>query len=63
MKPAPHKMPRPKTEAQLSAIGRKGAAASVRAAWLNGDDRPPPTLPVVKWLLRPDPWQTERPET
>lgn len=57
------KLPREKTAAELSAIGRKGAAASVRAAWLNGDDRPKPTLPVVKWLTRPDPWRTEQPET
>lgn len=62
MKPAPHKLPRPKTQAQLSAIGRKGAAASLRAAWLNGNDRPPPTLPVVKWLNRPDPFE-DRPKT
>jgi len=59
MKPAPHQLPRSKTTARLSAIGRRGAEIANRNKMLatEGIDRPKPSMPVVKWLLRPDPFE------
>lgn len=57
MKPKPVKLPRTKTAARLAAIGRRGAEIANRNRMLasEGVDRPKPSLPVVKWLERPDP--------
>jgi hypothetical protein len=57
MKPTPHKIPRPKSEAQMSAIGRKGAAASNKKSWLYDPNRPQPSMPVFKCMSKPDPFE------
>lgn len=55
------KIKRPKTPQQierLRQIGRRGAEATARRRLLEteGFNRPAPSLPRVRWLERPDPF-------
>ena len=52
------KLPKsPQQIKRLREIGRRGAEATARRRLLDseGIDRPSPSLPMVKWLERPDP--------
>lgn len=48
-----------KRQDKMAEIGRRGAAATALRFMLDNPHRPQPSLPRVKWLERPDPFEVE----
>lgn len=49
-------MSQKKRPKNMSELGRRGAAATVKKFWLDDPSRPKPSLAPVAWIHRPDPW-------
>lgn len=53
-------MSQKKRPKNMSELGRRGAAATVKKFWLDDPSRPKPSLARVAWLERPDPLEPEK---